>query len=196
VVCLQGYYGEFVLADFVSDDPQNLPDVRVRNHTPREEQDINIECGLAHNMGFGTWLKQKFLRFLGFQKVESVSISASLLEDLCEMARDAHPKEMIAFLSASKGIRKGRLHIDEIQLQAYNASTHSAQVMLHQLPTFTTIVGTVHSHPGGSRRPSSADRNFWSHYGYVHAIIGEPYTPRHVTYYSKDANVIVVAISD
>ncbi len=142
-----------------------------------------------------TWLKEKTFWFFGFQKINGITIEHSAVQDLCQIARDAHPKEMLAFLSASKGNNKGHIHIDEIQLQAYTAGESSALVNLHMLPTFSNILGTVHSHPGGSRRPSSADRNLWQNYGFVHAIIGEPYTPSHITFFDKEANIINVAMT-
>lgn len=139
---------------------------------------------------FRSWLQ----RFVGFEPINSIIIERSLLEDIASMAQGAHPKEILVFVSATKGVRKGVLRIDEIQLQAYDASVDSAHVWLHNLPPFTNIVGTIHSHPSSSRRPSRADLSFWSKYGVVHAIMGYPYRPTDITFYSKDGERIDVVV--
>lgn len=112
------------------------------------------------------------------------------------MAQGAHPKEMLAFFSSTKGVRGGVLHIDEIQLQAYAADTNSAHIVLSNLPMTTSIIGTVHSHPGGSTRPSDADKHLFSKFGYVHAIIGEPYVIGRTAFYDKSGARIQVLITD
>ena len=117
-----------------------------------------------------------------------------MLDDLSEMAQGAHPKEMLAFFAATQGNKRGRVHIDELQLQAYYASDDSASVYVSNLPMTTSIIGTVHSHPGGSKRPSDADLHLFSKFGYVHAIIGEPYQPTDIAFYSKNGERIDVKI--
>ncbi len=112
------------------------------------------------------------------------------------MARDAHPKEMLAFIGASNGVKAGLLMIDEIQLQAYDASVVSATVPLHLLPTVTTIVGTVHSHPGSDRRPSRNDLALFGRYGMVHGIIGSPYTRESITFYDGRGEPVSVLVTD
>ncbi|MDD9954086.1 MAG: Mov34/MPN/PAD-1 family protein [Candidatus Woesearchaeota archaeon] len=138
----------------------------------------------------GEW----FLRFLGLQKVQQITIEQSVIADVCYMARQAYPKEMLAFFSSTQGVRNGVLHIDEIQLQAYTASTMSASVPLHLLPTFTNIRGTVHSHPSPNNRPSGADKQLFSNYGLVHAIIGKPYTKDTIQFYDKSGEKITVRV--
>lgn len=136
-------------------------------------------------MRFKTW----FWKFF-FPEVKEITIAHSALDDLCEMARSAHPKEMLAFFASSKGNRKGHLHIDEIQLQAYAASNDSAHVFLSNLPMTTSIIGSVHSHPGGSMRPSEADLHLFTKLGMVHAIIGEPYRLGNIQFYDRNGEKI------
>jgi proteasome lid subunit RPN8/RPN11 len=138
------------------------------------------------------WLK----KFLGFPDVREVAIVQSVLDDLSQMAIDAHPNEMLAFFAASKKPRDGLLIIDEIHLQAYDASEDSASVFLHNLPMTTGIVGTAHSHPGGSTRPSDEDRHLWDKFGFVHAIIPEPYTAQSIVFFRKDGRRIRPRITE
>ena len=140
-------------------------------------------------MGFVRWFKKKF----GLH-IREINIKKSVVDDLCYMAQEAHPKEMLAFLSSTRGIIGGVVHIDEIQLQAYDASEDMANVMLSNIPMTTNIVGTVHSHPGGSTRPSSADVHLFGKFGFVHAIIGEPYVEGKICFYDKQGRAIVVKV--
>jgi proteasome lid subunit RPN8/RPN11 len=133
-------------------------------------------------------------RLFGVQRIHEICVLGSLLDDVCEMARGSYPKEMLAFLAATKGIRRGRVVIDELQLQAYDASVDSASVPLHLLPTHTNIVGTVHSHPGRSARPSDADAHLFSQFGFVHAIAANPYTRASVSFYDKEGKRIGVRV--
>jgi len=135
------------------------------------------------------WLLEKL-----FPKVRRITIAKSALEDVCEMARSAHPNEMIAFFAASKGNNHGHIHIDELQLQAYTASRDSASVLLSNIPMTSTIIGTVHSHPGVNRTPSDADLHLWSKFGFVHAIIGQPYVETSISFYQKNGKRILVEI--
>lgn len=140
----------------------------------------------------GRWLLRAFQRFIGFEKVRKVAIAKEVLDDLCEMAAQAHPNEMLAFIASTKGVQDGLLLIDEIQLQPYQASEYSTSFNLWNLPTFTSTVGTVHSHPGPSRRPSEADLQLFGQYGLVHGILGYPYTRRSITFYDKQGDAIDV----
>ena len=141
------------------------------------------------------WLKNWFLRFIGFERVNRITIEESALQDILDMAKSSYPKEVLVFLSATEGNKKGHVHIDEIQIQAYEASQTSAMVWLHLLPTVSNIVGTAHSHPSGSRRPSRADLQFWSKQGFVHMIAGRPYTRNSVSFYNKQGEEIGVGIT-
>jgi proteasome lid subunit RPN8/RPN11 len=137
---------------------------------------------------FGGWMK----RWLGIQTIQDITLEHTIIEDVSQIARDAHPKESLVFLSSTKGLQKGVLHIDELQIQAYDSTTSSASVPLHMLPTNTSIVGTVHSHPSKNNRPSGADLDLFSKFGVVHGIIGYPYTEHTIEFYSKEGSPISV----
>ena len=143
---------------------------------------------------FFRWLQEKLLSVFSQPIVRSLSMDPETLADISEMARGAHPKEMLAFLSSSRGNVHGHIAIDELQLQAYYASGDSASVMTSNLPMTTSIIGTVHSHPGGNKHPSETDRTLFRRFGYVHAIIGEPYRAEDIRFYSKNGEPIRVIV--
>jgi proteasome lid subunit RPN8/RPN11 len=126
--------------------------------------------------------------------LREIRIERDVLEDVVEIAQGAHPKEALVFFSSTKGVRGGILCIDELQVQAYYASQESASVFTSNLPMTTSIVGTCHSHPSGSPQPSDADLHLFSKFGFVHAIVGAPYTLDTIIFYSKNGEKIRVEV--
>ena len=51
----------------------------------------------------------------------------------------------------------------------------SGTLQLHMLPIDHSVVGSVHSHPGYSNRPSDADLRFFNHFGAIHIITCLPF---------------------
>jgi len=100
-------------------------------------------------------------------------IDRSLLEMINEAARDSLPNEFIALLRAEDGV----IH-ELILLPGTLQGEDSAQIMLNMMPIDYTVVGTVHSHPGYSNRPSVQDLSFFRHYGGVHIITCQPFDER------------------
>ena len=99
------------------------------------------------------------------------SILSSVIEMIMASARNTHPNEFVCVLRGEDGI------ITEVLLVPGTLSgNRSAILRLHMLPIDFSIVGTAHSHPGPSARPSEADINLFSGYGSVHIIAHHPYS--------------------
>jgi len=97
-------------------------------------------------------------------------IRADVLEMISEAAVETYPNEFIAVLRAEEGV------ITELLILPGTIQGDSfSQIQLHMLPIDFTVVGSVHSHPGHSNRPSEADLNFFSNFGGVHIITCMPY---------------------
>mgnify|MGYP001606496819 CR=1 FL=1 len=60
----------------------------------------------------------------------------------------------------------------------------------------TSIIGSVHSHPSPSTRPSSADLGFFSRMGKVHLILGHPYRESSFSAYDSGGRKIHLGIVD
>jgi len=139
-------------------------------------------------MAEGFW--HKVAAWFFAPRFDRIRIEESVVQDICALARGAHPKETIAFLTGSihkegKGKERGRvLVIDGLYLKAYDASEYSTSFTTHDLPA-DNVYGTVHSHPGFSNRPSAADKRLFQRYGWFHAIICQPYTEQSIRYYNK-----------
>lgn len=116
-------------------------------------------------------------------------IEADVLDIVHEAAKGSFPKEFVAALRAEKGV------ITEILLfpGAYS-NEHSAFMQLYNMPIDLSVVGTVHSHPGPSNRPSSADLHLFSSYGSTHIITCLPYDMSSWRAYDYKGDVIKLEV--
>jgi len=94
-------------------------------------------------------------------------IKKSLLEDLMQSARNYYPDEFMCFLS---GNRKKEVIEEFVFLPSTNGKNF-ASISVNSIPIDDTIIGSVHSHPSGSVRPSNQDKRLFSKYP-VNIIIG------------------------
>jgi proteasome lid subunit RPN8/RPN11 len=87
-----------------------------------------------------------------------ISMRRELLQTVLEGARRLYPKESILLLRGKK--RKDVIEITDLlvpPLATYGRGF--AHIPLHMMPMDFSVVGTVHSHPSGSFRPSNTDLN-------------------------------------
>lgn len=98
------------------------------------------------------------------------AIKREILDLILQVSKESFPKEFAGILRCEKGV------ITEIMLLPGTVSgDRSALLKLHMLPIDYTVVGTVHSHPGESNRPSQGDLHLFREFGYVHIITKVPY---------------------
>lgn len=110
------------------------------------------------------------------RKVEG--IAKDTLDFILHACRSTHPHEFIGILRAENSI------ISDVLVIPGTTSNHvSATLQLHMLPLASGDVGTVHSHPSGSTKPSNADLHMFSNRGEWHIIVGHPYTQRRTRCY-------------
>lgn len=97
-------------------------------------------------------------------------IEREVLEMINESARETYPNEFLATLRARKGV------ITEVLLLPGTLQgERSGTLMLHMKPIDLSVVGTVHSHPSYSNRPSRADLAFFGRFGNTHIITCIPF---------------------
>ena len=98
------------------------------------------------------------------------AIDRACLDAINQSARASHPKEFIAALRAEEGV------ITEILLIPGSLQgDDNATILFHMIPVDLSVVGTVHSHPGGIPRPSDADLELFRRHGIVHIITASPF---------------------
>lgn len=123
-------------------------------------------------------------------RFERIIIEQHVIEDIALLAKENHPKEFLAFLDGK--IEDKILTITKLLYQEYYASDRSA-APIFRFPT-STFYGSVHSHPGYSNKPSSADRQFFRKVGIINLIICKPYSRDEIRFYNHEGEEIDVEI--
>lgn len=118
---------------------------------------------------------------------ERVVVRQSVVDGVCELAKTAHPKEFVVFLDGR--VVKGTLWVERLLYQTYTASRNATHFSL-DLPPAYPIIGTIHSHPGFSNRPSRADLALFQKHGMVHGIIKRPYEEEDLCFYDKKGSLL------
>ena len=118
--------------------------------------------------------------FLVYMERVAWKITRRLLRELLHAASCVYPNEFISMLSISE--KNNRVISSFVVLPAQFGRAH-AQLHTEFLPMDDTIVGTVHSHPSSSVRPSSQDTSTFSRLGNVHLFLGFPFNESDVAAY-------------
>lgn len=128
------------------------------------------------------------------KKFEEVQIDRKVIDEIVKIAINADPKEYVALLSGK--IKDNILKITGLIFLPFQASSTSAVMQIFMMPLSTGAVGSVHSHPGPSNRPSNADLTFFGKNGYFHMIICRPYSEFSIGSYDAFGNPIPFVIKD
>ena len=104
------------------------------------------------------------------------------MDSLLLFAKMQHPREALLLLRGK--VSKGEITLEEHLFPPFASTGRGfAQFRPHMLPIDFSIVGTLHSHPSGSPRPSPTDLNHI--YGRIMVIVAYPYTRDRVAVYNK-----------
>ncbi|MBN2602538.1 MAG: Mov34/MPN/PAD-1 family protein [Candidatus Thermoplasmatota archaeon] len=106
-------------------------------------------------------------------RLVSWKITSNCLKLICECAKSEYPNEFGGLLRVDS---EKKTTINEIVLLPGTISGDAHAIFrMHMLPIDFSIVGTVHSHPSHSAKPSSADLQLFRKHGKVHIICANPY---------------------
>ena len=123
----------------------------------------------------------------------NVLVGRELLGEMLMFAKDRHPKEAILMLRGS--VKKESIIITDYLFPPYaTTNSVSASYPIYMLPIDFSIVGTAHSHPSGSLELSAQDMN--NIYGRISLLLSFPYGLGDVAAYNKQAERLVVEITD
>ena len=120
------------------------------------------------------------------QKFTSIVLEADCLQNIMDFAKANYPREFSAILQGE--IEKNTMNIKGLIYQHFH-SNRTSSLMHMNLPMISHAVGSVHSHPSSSTRPSDADLRFFAKTGVVHLIIGYPYDLENITCYDFEGNI-------
>lgn len=122
-----------------------------------------------------------------------VTMTKQVADGIITYSKSWHPNEGILIL-------KGRSKKQQIILEGLVIPPFSTQgpyysgFPTYDLPFDLSYVGTAHSHPGGSNRPSLEDLN--NYYGIVSIIISYPYEYSTIGAFDRNGRVMNLEIVD
>ncbi len=120
-----------------------------------------------------------------------VLINCETLEAMLSFARENHPREVVLLLRGKQ--EKDAVFIEEFLFPPFASSGRGfAQFPPHMLPIDFSIVGTAHSHPSGSSRPSASDLN--NFYGRFMMIIAYPYGKEYAAVFNSRCENLIIEI--
>lgn len=123
----------------------------------------------------------------------AVTLKKDARDGILSYCKMNHPNEGILILRGKS--KKGNVVIDGLVIPPFSEHGSTFAGFPHSfLPFDPSYVGTVHSHPSGSARPSVADlHNF---FGLVSIIVKSPYENEDIFAWDRDGNSIEITISD
>ena len=120
---------------------------------------------------------------------KTYAIDKAALRMINDSAIETFPNEFLAALKAEEGV------ITELVVLPGTVQGDSHGIMhTHMLPIDYSVIGTVHSHPGHSNRPSDADLQFFSHFGGVHIITCLPFDETSWKAYNSNGERVVLKV--
>ncbi|MFH0859696.1 MAG: Mov34/MPN/PAD-1 family protein [Candidatus Altiarchaeota archaeon] len=97
-------------------------------------------------------------------------IKSNALEFILGVSRSLHPRE---FTGQLRG--EGDLITETLVIPASTFGNGFATTRFDMIPLDKSIIGSIHSHPSNTYRPSEADFRYFERGGSIHLIVRYPY---------------------
>ena len=128
---------------------------------------------------------------------KQVLITRQTADGIITYSKTCHPNEGILILRGKSS--KNEIVVNGLILPPFSVhGPYYSGFPSYDLPFDLSYVGTAHSHPGGSNKPSLEDLN--NYYGLVSIIINYPYTYNTIAAFDRDGNhmelQIITALDD
>ena len=123
-----------------------------------------------------------------------VVISSSATDGIISYSKSLHPNEAILILQGKTSPELIIIESLVIPPFALSGPYYSGYSNFY-LPSDGSYVGSAHSHPGGSNKPSLADINR-GFYGAISIIIAYPYEERNIAAYDRNGNKLEIKVED
>jgi len=129
------------------------------------------------------------------QKMQrGVLVLRSVIDGIISYSKSLHPNEAILILQGKT--TRDQVTIEGLIIPPFASSgPYYSGFSNYHLPFDNSYVGTAHSHPSGSNRPSLEDLNR-GFYGAVSIIIAHPYDDRTMAAYDRDGNKLEINITN
>jgi proteasome lid subunit RPN8/RPN11 len=123
-----------------------------------------------------------------------VVISRSATDGIIFFSKGLHPNEAILILQGRT--TREQVIIEGLVIPPFASSgPYYSGYSDFYLPSDASYIGSAHSHPGGSNRPSLEDLNR-GFYGAVSIIIAHPYEDRTIAAYDRNGSKLEIKITD
>jgi proteasome lid subunit RPN8/RPN11 len=120
-----------------------------------------------------------------------VVITRQAADGIITYSKTCHPNEGILILRGKSD--KDKIVVDGLILPPFPLQgPYYSGFPTYDLPFDLSYVGTAHSHPSGSNRPSLEDLN--NYYGSVSIIISYPYADNNIAAFDRDGNHMQIEI--
>lgn len=129
------------------------------------------------------------------QKVQrQVLISRKAIDGIISYSKALHPNEAILILQGRT--TREQVIIEGLVIPPFASSgPYFSGFSNYHLPFDGSYVGSAHSHPGGSNRPSLEDLNR-GFYGAVSIIIAHPYHEGTIAAYDRNGSKLEIKITN
>jgi proteasome lid subunit RPN8/RPN11 len=122
-----------------------------------------------------------------------IVITRQSADGIITYSKTHHPNEAILVLQGKKD--KDDIVVNSLIIPPFSMSgPFYSGFPVYDLPFDLSYMGTAHSHPGGSNRPSLDDLNHF--YGMVSIIISHPYEDETIAAYDRNGNSLELRIVD
>ena len=130
----------------------------------------------------------------GDEEFSEVKIDREVLDSVIYYSKKAYPNEFLAFFDGV--IKNDTLYITSLLFVPGETCETGAVVHTELIPMNIKYLGSVHSHPGPSASPSSADLKTFSKNGYFHMIVCLPYSYETFRAYDRYGNPQEYTVGD
>ena len=122
-----------------------------------------------------------------------IVITRQAADGIITYSKTHHPNEAILVLQGKKD--KDEIVVNGLIIPPFSMiGPYYSGLSVYNLPFDLSYIGTAHSHPGGSNRPSLDDLNHF--YGMVSIIISHPYEDETIGAYDRNGNSLELRIVD
>jgi proteasome lid subunit RPN8/RPN11 len=120
-----------------------------------------------------------------------VIVTRQVADSIITWAKTHHPNEAILILQGKS--TQEQISVDGLVIPPFAESgPFYSGFRIHDLPYTIPHVGTAHSHPGGSNKPSLEDLNHFT--GFVSIIISHPYEDNTIAAYDRNGKSLELNI--
>jgi proteasome lid subunit RPN8/RPN11 len=122
-----------------------------------------------------------------------IVLTTEITNSIITYAKSWHPNEGILILQGKK--EKNVIRITGLIIPPFSShGPYYSGFPVYELPFDLSYIGTIHSHPSGSNRPSLEDLNHF--FGLVSLIICHPYDVGNIGAFDRSGNKMEVETED